>query len=44
MSSAHVEENLGIGLVDLFDCDQRRKAGADAWPKPIGPETAQEPR
>ncbi len=33
MSKAQVERNLGYGLLDLYDCDQRRKAGVDAWPK-----------
>lgn len=38
MNKAQVEQNLAQGDVDLFDCDQRRKAGADAWPRPQTPE------
>jgi hypothetical protein len=33
MSKAHVEYNLGFGRVDLADCEAKRKAGFDAWPK-----------
>jgi hypothetical protein len=33
MTKAQAEQNLGQGRIDLFECDQRRKAGADAWPR-----------
>ncbi len=33
MSKAQAEQNLGQMMVDLYDCELRRAAGAAAWPK-----------
>ncbi len=34
MSSAQSEQNMAQADLDLFECNLRRKTGADAWPKP----------
>lgn len=41
MTAAQVLRALSLGLVDLYDCDNRRKAGAEAWPKAV--DTPQSP-
>lgn len=33
MSAAQVERNLGLADVDLADCEAKRKALINAWPK-----------
>lgn len=36
MTKAQAERNLGQGDIDLADCDGKRKALYDAWPRSGG--------